>query len=159
MRNCQAIIAKEKDLQKANPVFVAEATLPDWLPDARRPSELLIFLRALPANQAWACWITGPLDMSLYWGVRGSCLGRDLGRDSSERLASTYYCEMVLARSSHLVGWLSSVTVQFRSETSSAPSPRICKKILKDGDVQVSDREREVHMEGLWKDPCQRKNV
>ena len=31
--------------------------------------------------------------------------------------------------------------------------PRICKKILKDGDVQVSDREREVHMEGLWKVP------
>ena len=31
--------------------------------------------------------------------------------------------------------------------------PRICKKILKDGDVQVSDREREVHMEGLWKAP------
>jgi len=31
----------------------------------------------------------------------------------------------------------------------------ICKKILKDGDVQVSDREREVHMEGLWKDIVQ----
>jgi len=31
----------------------------------------------------------------------------------------------------------------------------ICKKILKDGDVQVSDREREVHMDGLWKDIVQ----
>ncbi|CAJ1383639.1 unnamed protein product [Effrenium voratum] len=31
----------------------------------------------------------------------------------------------------------------------------ICKKILKDGDVQVSDKEREVHMESLFKDIVQ----
>lgn len=30
-------------------------------------------------------------------------------------------------------------------------SRRICKKILKDGDVQVSDKEREMHMESLFK--------
>lgn len=33
--------------------------------------------------------------------------------------------------------------------------PEICKKILKDGDVQVSDKEREVHMESLFKDIVQ----
>jgi len=31
----------------------------------------------------------------------------------------------------------------------------ICRKILKSGDLQVSDREREVHMEGLFKDIVQ----
>eukprot|EP00434_Breviolum_minutum_P015412 symbB.v1.2.013580.t2/scaffold962.1/size148607/6 len=33
--------------------------------------------------------------------------------------------------------------------------PEICKKILKDGDVQVSDKEREVHMESIFKDIVQ----
>ncbi|CAE8736309.1 unnamed protein product, partial [Polarella glacialis] len=31
----------------------------------------------------------------------------------------------------------------------------ICRKILKDGDLQVSDKEREVHMEGLFRDIIQ----